>query len=169
MDQSALATADDMWVGIGTERGTIKGSGLVQPDFFEDIPGTSTVSGFSSNTPDRSRRVAKMNEETVVVSQNTVVISLIVVSTLFATTKVISIFHEGQDPATDAPLFQEAITANDATSRSAVLTGEANGFRLVGPPGKALFVLVSGTGGFTAGSVMVSGHYEQGLRDAPRS
>lgn len=167
MDQSALAIPDDQWVGIGTERGTRKGSGLVQPDYFEDIPGTSGITGYSSNSPDRSRTKAKQNDESVVVSRTSVVIERIHVIAIFATTKVISIFDEDDDPA-GTPQYQESITAA-AASTSGALDGSAGGFKFVGRPGKRLFVRIGGTGGYTSGSVVVSGYYAQGLRDDGRS
>ncbi len=161
MDQSALATADDQWVGIGTERGCIKGGGLVSPDYFEDLPGTSAIGGFSSNAGDRSRRKAKQNDEAVVVTVYTPVITYVHCVARFATTGIISIFTEDQDPASATPIFQESIGTAAATS--AVLTGVAGTHSVVGIPGKALFLRFGGTGSYTAGAVVVGGHYEQGL------
>lgn len=51
VDQSNLASVDG-FIGIGTRGGTIEGSGASFPDYFEDIPGSSTTA--SVNTPVRS-------------------------------------------------------------------------------------------------------------------
>lgn len=167
MDQSALATANDQWVGIGTERGTRKGSGLVQPDYFEDIPGTTGISGFASNTPDRGRLRAKQNDESVVVNRSSVVIDYIHVQAQFATTAVISIFDEDDDP-TGTPQFQENLTNGAVAGVSPSMTGASGAFRFIGRPGKRIFVRFGGTGGYTAGAVTIGGYYEQGLRDLGR-
>lgn len=167
MDISALASANEMYIGIGTEQGTKKGGGPVAPDYFEDIPGVSGTSGFASNTPDRSRRKAKQNDAAVVTSVNSVVIEVIQAFQVYANNdKVISVFTEDQDPATDTPIYEEVFGAATA---SAVLTGQPGAATIVGPPGKRLFVRSQGTGAFTNGSFVVTGHYEQSLRDAPRS
>ena len=167
MDQSALATANDQWVGVGTERGTRPGSGLVHPDYYEDVPGVTGITGFASNTPDRSRVAAKQNDESVVVSRSSVVIELVTVQAQFATTAVLSIFDEDDDPTT-TPQYQENLTAGAVAGTSAALDGRPGGFRFVGRPGKRVFVRFGGTGAYTAGVVVVAGYYEQSLRDNPR-
>ena len=166
LDGSGLASPNEMWIGVGSDQGTKKGGGLIVPDFFEDVPGITGTSGFSSNTPDRSRQKAKQNDAGVVVSVNTPVIRVINVFAVFATTKIVSVFSEDQNPQTDTPLYEEDFGAR---TESQVLTGQPGAFELKGVAGKRLFVRVQGTGGFTNGSFVVTGYFEQSLRDAPRS
>lgn len=166
LDSSALAVANEMWVGLGTEWGTKKGGGLFAPDYFEDIPGESTTAGFASNQADRSRTKAKQNDEAVVASVNRVVIEKITWAAAFANNdKIISVFTEDQDPATDPPIYEETY----GSANSGDLDGSYGGFRVVGPPGKRLFVRGQGTGAFTPGTLVVTGHYEQSLREGGRS
>ena len=165
--QETLATElglSRQWINKAVRH--LKGAGLVQPDYFADLPGTSGITGFSSNTPDRSTTRLKQEGDSVVVNRSSVVIELIHVVAQHATTKVISIFDEDDDP-TATPQYQEGITAA-AASTSGALDGRPGGFKFVGRPGKNVFVRVGGTGGYTAGVVVVAGYYEQSLRDAPR-
>jgi hypothetical protein len=167
-DSSALANVEERWVGIGTEGGTVKGSGLVSPDYFEDIPGeTTTTTKIGSPSGDRTRQKAKRNDESGVASRYSVVIHTIRTGVVFATTKRIQVFTEDQNPATDVPFYQEDIAG--AAVGSAVYAGLPGGPILVGPPGKVLFVRVTGTGAVTDGSVSVLGYYEQTPRGSVNS
>ncbi len=157
-DSSGLASANEIWVGIGTENGVLPGSGLVVPDFFEDIPGESLITGFAGNSPDRTRQKAKQNDEAVVANRLRVVISHIGFSALWDATKVIQIWREDQDPATDVPKYQESVAV--AAFTSAVLTGAGGAFEFRGDPGFRYFVRITGTTNFTDGHVRVTGRYE---------
>jgi hypothetical protein len=161
-DTTNLAN-DDLWVGIGTEDALLEGGGLVCPDYFEDFPGETGITGFASNIGDRTRQVAKQNDEGVVVRPWRPVISVISLwSTWVGNDAVVEIWDSTQDPATGVPLYTEAYGAG--TGLSGVLTGAAGSFQLVGRPGIPLFVRAYSTAGgaITANQgLVVTGYYEQ--------
>ena len=169
-DRSA-ATLIALWVGVGTERGVLPGGGLVFPDYFEDIPGTAGITGFASNTPDRTRRIAKQNDESVIVSTYTPVITNITANVDYANNDtVIDIWDNSLDPDADTALFLETLGDSSIANgepRSALLRGTPGGFEFRGTPGQPLFVRVRGTGAFVdEGGVVVSGYYELSLNRA---
>jgi hypothetical protein len=166
-DSSGLASPgpNDIWVGIGTEHGVLAGGGLVVPDYFEDVPGeTTTSTKISSPSGDRTRQKAKRNDESGIAARYSVVIHAILTGVDWDTTKLIEVYTEDQVPGTDTPFYSESIAATGAGST--VYNGAAGGPVLVGPPGKALFVRVSGTSNLTDGNVVVTGYYEQTPRSA---
>ncbi len=163
MDASAMfggTNAEQLYVGIGNEGGVIKGSGLVVPDYFEDLPGETGITGFSSNVADRSKQTIKQNDDSVIVAQYSVVIDYIWCGAAFAGNDLaISVFRADQIPASATPIWTQVIGAANAT----LLDGTGR-FEVVGPRGMPLHVLADGTGAFTDGPLVVSGHYESSLR-----
>ncbi len=172
-DRSAVTTGaagGDVWLGIGTERGVLPGGGLKVPDYFEDFPGTSGISGFSSNTPDRSRQRAKQNDEAVFVAVYTPVITYIAFNMDYTGNDVaITIWDNSLTPGTDTPLFTETLgdTGVGAGPVSAIYNGRADGGEFRGTPGEPLFVRATGTT-FSAdeGGLVVNGYYELSLNRA---
>ena len=153
-------TAEYLWVGCGTEHALVKGGFLFVPGYFEDIPGVTAITGFSSNTPDRTRQRAKQEDPGVFVTPYRVVIDFVRVTATWNTdAKTVEIFREG-DAAMADPLYTEVLAAEDDTE----LTGRLDTMKVVGPPGEALFVRVLGsTDQITAGRLFVSGYIETGL------
>jgi hypothetical protein len=164
-DTTNLAN-DDIWCGIGTEDALLEGGGIVAPDYFEDYPGVTGITGFASNIADRSRQVAKQNDDSVVVAAWTPVITHFAIwSTWVGNDAVVEIWDATQNPATGVPLYTEAYGAG--TGLSAVYTGQPGSAQLVGRPGVPLFVRAYSTGGgaITANQgLTVGGYYELSLR-----
>lgn len=168
-DTSNLAN-DDLWMGIGTanreEDGLLEGGGLVHPDYFEDHPGVTGITGFATNTPDRTRQRAKQNDDSVPVAAYTPVIRTIELwSTWAGNDAVVEIWDATQNPATGIPLYTTAYGA--ATGLSAVFTGAQGAYEYVGRPGIPLFVRAYSTSGaaITANQgLVVGGYYEMSLR-----
>lgn len=163
-DSSNQATFD-LWCGIGTEGGCVEGAGLVVPDYFEDIPGVSGITGWATNAPDRTRQRAKQNDDSVVVMAYTPVITTIQLWTTWTgADAVVEVWDATQNPATGIPLYTETYAAG--TGLSNVLTGANGAFQLVGTPGVPLFVRAYGTVGIAAAAqgLVVTGYYEMSLR-----
>lgn len=159
-DTSAMAGGEEVWVGCGTEHRIFQGGGLIVPDYFEDFPGESTTAGWDHNRPDRKRTRAKQNDESVIVAPYRVVIDYIFVGTVWNTDAwTIAVFQES-DTGLAAPLFTDA----GAAVRVTQVTGRDDGYKIVGPPGQALFVRAQGTTDqITGGSLVVGGYIETGL------
>lgn len=159
-DTSALA-AVEYYCGIGSEGGVVAGAGLVSPDYFEDRPGESGITGFASNAPDRTRQVAKQNDEAGVTVVYTPVITRVSWNAVVGdNNKRIQVFREDDDPATATPLYEELLSA---ANNSVALDGSGD-FKVTGFPGEMLHVRVFGTGALTDGALVVSGYYELSLR-----
>jgi len=162
-DSSALAGNDDVWLGIGTEGGVRNGVGLVVPDYFEDRPGTSGITGFSTNTPDRSRQVAKQNDFVSVVRYSVQIEGINANIGYTGNDTRVRVWTNEQNPSSDTPFYD--ITLGDvaaASDRRGVVEGITADTPLIGPPGVPLFVQVSGGSGFAAGedtSLAVFGRY----------
>ncbi len=170
-DTSAITNTPAVWVGVGTERGLRAGGGLKFPDYFEDYPGTSGITGFSSNTPDRTRQRAKQNDESVFVGVYTPVITYVAVNIDFTNNDTtIRIWDNSLDPDSDTPLLLQSpgdTSIANGVPVSVLLGGLQGGFEFRGTPGEPLFVEVRGTGGPTfQGGVVVGGYYELSLNRA---
>jgi hypothetical protein len=57
--------ADDLWVGIGTAGGCIEGSGWQYPDYFEDIPGSSTTASVNTRIRRSGPGVGRKDHDTI--------------------------------------------------------------------------------------------------------
>jgi hypothetical protein len=136
--------ANDIWVGIGTDRGTLMGAqGWRIPDYFEDIPGASTVAGV--NTPVRSAAVVprKAQESTTRLYQYRITGFSVVAS--FATTALFCV-HDWNNNV----LWQEPLTAAAATAFQ-----DRSDTPIVGPVGEPLFCRFNGTGALTDGAFSI--------------
>ena len=141
---AGLMAADDIWVGIGTSGGCIEGAGSIMPDYFEDIPGSSTVGGV--NTPVRSSSINPRMTEQAVTRRYQYRITGFAIQALHATTENFCV-HDinnnviwGPEPLTNA-----VVTPFQDRSRTPIL----------GPVGSPLFFRFWGAGGITDGSVLV--------------
>jgi hypothetical protein len=158
-DTSDVA-AEYLWVGCGTEHRLLKGGDLVYPDYFEDLPGVSAITGNASNAPDRTARTRKREDAGIYVPAYRVVIDMIRVTATWNTdAKTVAVFAES-DTTLATPLYTEVLATEDDTE----LTGRQDTMKIVGPPGEALFVRVVGsTDQITAGRLFVSGYLEYGV------
>jgi hypothetical protein len=146
----------------------LEGGGIVVPDYFEDYPGVTGITGFASNVPDRTRQSAKQNDESVTVAAHTAVIESIQLWATWAGNDAeVEIWDATQNPATGIPLYSETYGAG--TGLSNIYTGAAGSAVFTGRPGVPLFVRAysAGTSAITAGAgqgLVVTGHYEMSLR-----
>ena len=138
-DSSALASANQLNVGIGTSGGTIEGSGWLSPDYFEDIPGSSTTA--SVNTPIRGGVIRSRKSEDAVTRRKQFRIVGFSASAQFATTQVLTIRD-----IDGTIVWTESLTAGAVTAFQ-----DRTDAPIVGPLGSPLFCELTGTGAFTDG------------------
>jgi hypothetical protein len=146
LDTSGLAAAeltDGCFLGIGTDGGVIEGVGPRWPDYFEDIPGSSTTA--SVNTPVRSPSRVPRKAQDAVTRQLQYRITGFSASFLHATTMSFNVWD-----INDNLIYQEALTANAITAFQ-----DRSRTPIVGPIGSPLFCLLGGTGGETDGFLSV--------------
>lgn len=142
LDTSALPAGeltDGSWVGIGTGGGTIEGSFPQIPDYFEDIPGSSTVAGVNTPVRSPSRVPRKANDATTRHLQYR--ITGFSSSFFHATTMSFNVYD-----INDNLIYSEALTAN-----ARVNFQDRSDTPIYGPIGSPLFCLLGGTGGETDG------------------
>lgn len=141
---AGLMTANDLWVGIGTKDGAQMGAaGGFMPDYFEDIPGSSTVAGV--NTPVRSSSVNPRLTEQNVTRRYQYRITGFAIQAVFATTANFCVHDINNNVIWQEPLTAAAVTTFQDRSRTPI----------VGPVGSPLFFRFWGTGSLTDGSVFV--------------
>jgi len=136
--------ADDLWVGIGTDGGCIEGSGWMWPDYFEDIPGSSTVA--SVNTPVRAGVITSRKQHDAVTRRKQYRITGFSSQSLLATTYNFQVRDIWNNVIWNEPLTAAAVTLYQDRSNTPI----------VGPVGSPLFVRFWGTGANTDGSISVS-------------
>lgn len=140
---AGLMAANDIWVGIGTKFGCIAGSGASWPDYFEDIPGSSTTAGV--NTPVRSSAINPVKTEGATTRKVQYRITGFAIGARFATTANFCVHDINNNVIWIEPLTAAAATPFQDRSRTPI----------VGPPGSPLFFRFWGTGALTDGSVYV--------------
>lgn len=146
-DSSALATANTLSVGIGTDR-AIEGRGQTIPDHFDSDYLTNSVSAGTEAT--RTRFPERRQEEQPGLALFQVYIVGIHFGAAYATdAKVVSVYDKD-----DNLLYQEALGSGNNL-------GAADKYSIdnpivVGPPGSPLFVEGVGTGALTDGPLTVS-------------
>lgn len=138
-----LMAANDIWVGIGTRGGCIEGAGSIMPDYFEDIPGSSTTAGV--NTPVRSSSINPRMTEQSVTRRYQYRITGFAIGAIFATTANFCVHDINNNVLWIEPLTAAAVTPFQDRSRTPI----------VGPVGSPLFFRFWGTGALTDGSVFV--------------
>ena len=138
-----LMAANDLWVGIGTSGGCIPGSGAVMPDYFEDIPGSSTVGGV--NTPVRSSAVNTRKSEEAVTRRFQYRITGFAVGAQFATTANIC-FHD---------INNNVFWIQPLTAAVPTLFHDMSETPIYGPVGSPIFCRFWGTGALTDGAFFV--------------
>jgi len=141
---AGLMAANDIWVGIGTRGGAVEGTGPVFPDYFEDIPGSSTVAGV--NTPIRSSSINPRKTEEAITRRKQFRITGFSMGALFATTANICV-HDINNNVIYGP---EPLTAAAVTTFQ-----DRSETPIVGPVGSPLFFRFWGTGALTDGAVNV--------------
>ncbi len=132
-----------MHAGIGTQQGTIEGAGSFFPDYFEDIPGSSTTA--SVNTPVRSSAVVPRKASEAITARKQYRITgwsagaVLTTSTLFTVRDV-----DGN------VIFQTPFT-----SGAVVNFQDYSDAPILGPVGSPLFASIQATTYTTAGSFFV--------------
>jgi hypothetical protein len=124
-----LIIADDQWLGIGTDGGTIAGAGWIMPDYYEDIPGSSTTASVNRRKQFRITGFA--------------------MSALHATTENFEVRDINNNVIWNEPLTNNVVTLFQDRSDNPI----------VGPVGSPLFCRFTGTGGYTDGTFMVQAEY----------
>ena len=142
---AGLMTANDLWVGIGTSGGCIPGSGAIMPDYFEDIPGSSTVGGV--NTPVRSAAANSRKSEEAVTRRFQYRITGFAVAAQFATTANIC-FHDINNNV----FWIQPLTAAVPTLFQ---NHDFSETPIYGPVGSPIFCRFWGTGALTDGAFFV--------------
>ena len=141
---AGLMAANDLWVGIGTTGGCIEGSGAIMPDYFEDIPGSSTTAGV--NTPVRSTAYQARKTEEAVTRRKQFRITGFSIGAFFNTAQWFCV-HDINNVVIHGPEPLTAAAITTFQDRSQV--------PIVGPIGSPLFFRVFGTGALTDGAVIV--------------
>jgi hypothetical protein len=141
---AGLMQANDIWVGIGTSGGTVPGTGAIIPDYFEDIPGSSTTA--SVNTPVRSSSINPRLTEQAVTRRYQYRITGFAIQAINATTPFFCVHDINNNVIWGPePLTAAAVTTFQDRSRTPI----------VGPVGSPLFFRFGGAGALTDGSVLV--------------
>jgi hypothetical protein len=135
--------ANDLWCGIGTAGGTIEGAGWQMPDYFADIPGSSTTA--SVNTAIRRQAISGRKDNDAVTRKMQYRITGFSSQALLATTYNICVHDIWGNVIFQTPLTNAVVTLFQDYSATPIL----------GPVGSPLFVRFWGTGGQTDGSIEV--------------
>ena len=138
-----LRTAYDLWVGIGTSGGCIEGSGWQYPDYFADIPGSSTTA--SVNTAIRRQAISGRKDNDATTRQKQYRVTGFASTNLMATTYNICVHDINNNVVFETPLTNAVVTTFQDYSATPI----------VGPVGSPLFVRFWGEGANTDGAVMV--------------
>lgn len=142
-DGSGLATRS-IWAGIGTYpgKGSMEGFGAF-PDFFEDIPGSSTTA--SVNTALRSSAVRnRLSQEEIQATQQVRITGWSFGGDFDTTQNVVIYDIDGNVVYQEATTAGSAITFQDRSERP-----------ITGPVGSPLFFSVQGTGTYADGVLSV--------------
>jgi len=140
LDTSALTDGlrtEGWWVGIGTSGGCIEGSGWIWPDYFEDIPGSSTTA--SVNTPIRGGARIQRKAEDAVTRRKQYRITGFSFGAINNATQLLSVYD-----INDNIIWEEAM----ASAVTPFVDRSDN--PIEGPVGSPLFVHLTGTGGQAA-------------------
>jgi hypothetical protein len=135
--------ADDLWVGIGTDGGCIEGASWQMPDYFADIPGSSTTA--SVNTAIRRGAISSRKDNDAVTRKKQYRITGFASQSIMATTYNLCVHDIWNNVIFQTPLTNAVVT----------LLQDLSATPIVGPVGSPLFVRFFGTGANTDGSVMV--------------
>lgn len=136
-------TADDLWVGIGTDGGCIEGAGWQYPDYYTDYPGSSTTAGV--NTGIRKQVISGRKDSDTVTRKKQYRITGFASQSLLATTYNIQVRDINNNVIYQEPLTNAVVT----------LFRDLSATPIVGPIGSPLFVRFFGTGANTDGSIQV--------------
>jgi hypothetical protein len=129
---------DVMSVGIGTSGGTIAGSGWLWPDYFEDIPGSSTTA--SVNTPLRSSALSPRKSEGATTRRKQFRITGFAASAWYTVDMQFQVRDINNNLIWAEPLTAAAVTAFQDRSDNPI----------VGPVGSPLFACLTSAAGAEA-------------------
>lgn len=139
---------DVMSIGIGTSFGCIAGAGWVWPDYFEDIPGTSTTA--SVNTPQRSPSLRPRKADEAVTRNKQFRITGFAANAWYT----VDMQFEVRD------INNNVIWAEPLTAAAATAFQDRSDNPIVGPVGSPLFAALTSAGGAEAdGNFMVQAEY----------
>jgi hypothetical protein len=140
---AGLRAAYDLWVGIGTAGGCIEGAGWQYPDYFADIPGSSTTA--SVNTAIRRGAVGRKDHDAVTRKMQYRVTGFASTMSMDATYNIC--VHD---------IWGNVVFETPLTLGVPTLFQDYSATPIVGPVGSPLFVRFWGTTGITVdGAVMV--------------
>ena len=142
-DTSALAQAGTLAIGIGTDRGTIEGGGASFPDYFEDIPGSSTIA--SVNTPLRSSATNPRKRQDAVTARRQYRVTGYAISAVITTSTEITI----------RDIDDNVLYRTPFASGAALAFVDLSNHPIEGPVGSPLFVEATGTTLTTDGAFFV--------------
>lgn len=139
---------DVMSIGIGTSFGCIEGAGWVWPDYFEDIPGSSTTG--SVNTPLRSASLRPRKADEAVTRNKQFRITGFAANAWYTVDMQFEVRDINNNVIWAEPLTAAAATAFQDRSDNPIL----------GPVGSPLFAALTSAGGAEAdGNFMVQAEY----------
>jgi hypothetical protein len=136
-------TADDLWVGIGTSGGCREGAGWQMPDYFADIPGSSTTA--SVNTAIRRQVLSGRKDHDATTRKKQYRITGFASQSLLAASYNFCVHDINNNVIFQTPLTAAAVT----------LFQDYSATPIVGPVGSPLFCRFWGTGANTDGSIQV--------------
>lgn len=139
---TAGVNTDGIFLGIGTDRGCIEGSGARWPDYFEDIPGSSTTA--SVNTPVRSPSRVPRKAEDATTRHLQYRITGFAAGFFHAAATSFRVWDINDNLIWAEPLANAITVFNDRSDNP-----------IVGPVGSPLFCSIGGTGGETDGNFLV--------------
>jgi len=143
-DSSALASANTLAIGLGTDRAR-EGGGQNFPDHFE-TDYTSTTGGVKTPVRSSARRIEDQPGQ----AGTQVVLTDLQVGALFATTKIATVYDDAGNILKSWALgAATAIPGGPFTAENPAVAG---------PVGSPLFIEITGTGGFTDGTCTASGY-----------
>lgn len=141
LDTSALtdgAGTEGLWVGIGTDGGTIRGArGWRMPDYYEDIPGASTTA--SVNTAERSSARVPRKAEDATTRQYQYRITGFAFAAINNATQTFRVYDINDNIVWEEPQASAVTVFADRSDNP-----------IVGPVGSPLFCHLTGTGGQAA-------------------
>ncbi len=145
-DTSNLALGGHGFVGIGTAGGCKEGSGAAFPDYFEDIPGSSSTA--SVNTAVRSAAPGGRKRQEAIVAPRQYRITGWSMSATLTTTPVVNIRNLDGDV-----IFADTFVSG-GVGRSLDVS-DYSAYPIEGPVGEPIFFEVSATTLTTAGTIFV--------------
>ena len=145
-DSSALASANTIAIGLGTDRAK-SGRGQTIPDHFESDY-TSTVAGVKTPVRSAARRIEDQPGQA---NLQVVLVDLSILAS-FATTGAATVYDDAGNTLASYNLGTAAFHLNSGGRY------DRDNPAVVGPPGSPLFIEITGTGALTDGTCTAIGY-----------